>query len=108
MDTSEPKSSFQDLYQFDFVHAVGHVLRRELDQIKSGLYQKAMLLQGLSKNKDLDDPCDPALVAGMEYSVAIGVTILDIMADMNDNFQNGFKNTDTAIVELGLKTDAIN
>jgi len=32
------------------------VSRRKLVYIEAGLYQKVMLLRGLSKNKDLDNP----------------------------------------------------
>jgi len=44
----------------------------------------------------------------MEYSAAVSVMILDVMADINENFQKGFKNVDEAILELGQKMDAIN
>jgi len=98
---------FQDLYHVDFIHVVGCFSRRKLNKIKTSLYQKAMLLRSLSKNKDLEDPQPPALVQGMEYLMAVGVTILDVIADMNGNFQDGFKNTDATIQELGLKTDTI-
>jgi len=63
---------------------------------------------GLSKNKNLEDPQPPSLTQGMEYLAAVDVMILDVMADMNGNFQDGFKNTNVAMVELGLKTDTIN
>jgi len=75
-----PKEGFDDLYQDDFINAVGWVLRQKLKWLETGPYQCALLSRGVTKKRDVKDEDQLVLNQAMEYARAVGTMLLALGA----------------------------
>jgi len=69
--------------------AVGRVLRRKLNRITTGPYQRALLRRGVSKRVDPEDERVPVLQQAMEYAGSVGTMLLDEVAHVNGQTESG-------------------
>ena len=79
-DNDQTNDGFTDLYQADFISAVGGVSRRKLERLHASPYHHALLRWGISKREEEED-CEPSLYQGMEYAGAVGVGLLKIIEE---------------------------
>jgi len=63
------------------------VLRRQLDWLEVGPYQKALLKRGLSKREEEEEALSD-LRQAMEYSAAVGTMLVDDLASVNERVGN--------------------
>jgi len=87
-DHSDPDESFKDLHWSNFILVAGHVACRKICQLELDPYPTGLLCQGLDKFGD-DKHTGVEYLLGMEYSTAVGVMIMDVVADVN---KQGLKN----------------
>ena len=62
----------------------GQVSRRKIEGLIVHPYQQALLCQGINQC-DQEEGGSPDLIAGMEYSGAVGMMLMDELADVNES-----------------------
>jgi len=82
-DHADPDESFKDLHRSDFILAAGCVARRKIRQLDLNPYLMGLLRRGLDKFGD-EEQAGTEFIAGLEYSAAVGMTVLDVVADVNE------------------------
>ena len=90
---------FSDLYQADFISAVGRVSRRKLERLHASPYHHALLRQGISKREEEED-CKLSLCQGMEYTGAIGVGLLEIIEESTHRYKVQVLALDLAVTDI--------
>ena len=82
-DHSDPDEAFEDLHRSDLILAAGRVARRKIRQLELNPYPSGLLRRGLDKFGD-EERGGQEFLLGLEYSVAVGVTVMDVVADVNE------------------------
>ena len=90
---------FSDLYQADFISAIGRVSRRKLERLHASPYQHTLLRRGISKREE-EEECKPSLCHGMEYAGAIGVGLLEIIEELTHQYEVQVSALDLAVMDM--------
>jgi len=69
--------------------ASGRVARRKLDRLATGPYQRALLRRGVTSRVDAEDERVPVLQQAMEYAGAVGTMVMDELAYVHENTEQG-------------------
>ena len=104
LDQSDPEETFEDLHRSNLVLAVGHVARRKLCQLDLDPYPTSLLCQGLDKLGD-NKRAGVEYLSGMEYSTTVRVTIMDVMADLNEQLIGNDRAAEVAVEGLTTRVD---
>ena len=78
-----PDDGFEDLHCQDFIRVAGHVSQHKLALLDIPDYQRGLLQQGVTHRVE-EEARSVDLWLGMEYLSAIGITLMDEMADVNE------------------------
>ena len=105
-DHADPDESFEDLHRSDFILAAGRVARRKIRQLDLNLYPMGLLRRGLDKFGD-EEQAGTEFIAGLEYSAAVGTTVLDIMADVNEQAIKNCRDLEAATDAAVRRTDDV-
>ena len=98
-DHADPEETFEDLHWSDLVLAAGQVARRKLRQPDPDPHPTSLLHRGLDKLGD-DECARVKYLSGMEYTAAVGVTIMDVMADLNEQLIGNDRAAEVAVEGL--------
>jgi len=69
--------------------ASGRVARRKLDRLATGPYQRALLRRGVTTKVDTEDERVPVLQQAMEYAGAVETMVMDELAYVHENTEQG-------------------
>ena len=105
-DQSDPDKTFEDLHRSDFVLVAGRVARRKMRQLDLDPYPTSLLRRGLDKLGD-DEHAGVEYLSGIEYTAAVGVTIMDVMADLNDQLIGNDRAAEVAVEGLTERVDDV-
>ena len=83
-NTATPIEGFRDLHHWDFVSIAGWVSCRKLDRLVLGPYQRAVLHRGVNRHLEYDEVESPDVLMGMEYARAVGMMVVDELAEVNE------------------------
>ena len=98
-DTHCPTSTFDDLWNADFVLAATHVSRRQLSQLEISPYQEALLARGVRCQHWGQAP-DGWMEQAMGYTGAVGTMLMDEMAGICGRAEERFTDIRTDIGKL--------
>ena len=101
-DQADPEETFEDLHRSDLVLAAGRVACRKLRQLDLDPYPTSLLRRGLDKLGD-DECAGVEYLSGMEYSAAVGVTIMDVVADLNEQLIGNDRAAEVAVEGLMMR-----
>ena len=106
-NTDNPQSGFQDLYQSDFISAVGCVLRREMDWLtNTSPYHQALVSRGISKRQE-EEEVKPELVQAMEYAGAIGAESIEYIDALDHRTVIAVEGLDLSVVNLEMRMQGV-
>ena len=84
-NTHDPdQDGFEDLFHWDFIHAISRVARRKLSHHHLDLYQRTAFRRGIVRHNTGEEERDPVLETAMEYAGALGVIIFDESCRLRD------------------------
>ena len=98
-DTHRPTSTFDDLWNADFVLAATHVGRRQLSRLEISPYQEALLARGVRRWHRGQAP-DGRMEQAMGYTGAFGTMLMDEMAGICGRAEERFTGIRTDIGKL--------
>ena len=98
-DTHRPTSTFDDLWNADFVLAATRVSHRQLSRLEISPYQEALLARGVRRRHRGQAP-DRGMEQAMGYSSAIGTMLMDEMAGICGRAEERFTGIRTDIGKL--------
>ena len=101
-DTHHPTSTFNDLWNADFVLAATRVSRRQLSQLEISPYQEALLARGVCRWHWGQAP-DGWMEQAMGYTGAIGTMLMDEMAGICGRVEERFTGIQTDIGKLEME-----
>ena len=101
-DTHCPTSTFDDLWNADFVLAATRVSRRQLSWLEISPYQEALLARGVRRRHRGQAP-DGRMEQAMGYTGAIGTMLMDEMAGICGRAEERFTGIWTDIGKLETK-----
>ena len=78
------QDGFQDLYRWDFVHALSWVAHRKSGRHRLDPYQHATFQRGIVRHNIGEEEADPQLEIAMEYAGALGVMVFDEFCHLRD------------------------
>ena len=82
------EDQFKDLFFNDFILAQKRVACRCLDRLELNKNRRALLARGVSCMMDVKDEKNDIVEACVGYSGAIGVMVIDEMADVNERVRD--------------------
>ena len=105
------KDRFEDLYCWDFVHAISWVARRRLAHHHLDPYQCAAFCHSIVRHNTGEEEADPTLELAMEYAGALGTIIFNESYHLHDLTEaqvgrNQFA-MDVAVDQLDNKIDEV-
>ena len=71
------QDGFDDLYCWDFIHAISRVARHKLAHHQLNPYQCAAFHHGIIRHNTGEEEADPTLELAMEYSGALSTIVFD-------------------------------
>ena len=84
-NTHDPdQDGFEDLYHWDFIHAISRVARRKLARHHLNPYQCAAFHRGIVCHNMGEEEADSMLELAMEYAGALGTIIFDKSCRLRD------------------------
>ena len=84
-NTHDPdQDRFEDLYCWDFIHAISQVARRKLTHHHLDPYQRAAFHCSIVCHNTGEEEADPMLELAMEYASALGTIIFDESCRLHD------------------------
>ena len=84
-NTHDPdQDGFEDLYCWDFIHAISWVVHCKLAHHHLDPYQRAVFRRGIVRHNMGEEEADPTLELAMEYSGALGTIIFDESCHLRD------------------------
>ena len=98
-DTHRPTSTFDDLWNADFVLAATRVGRRQLSRLEISPYQEALLARGVRRRHQGQVP-DRGMEQAMGYSGAVGTMLMDEMVGICGRAEERFTGIRTDIGKL--------
>ena len=98
-DTHRPTSTFDDLWNADFVLAATRVGRRQLSRLEVSPYQEALLARGVCRRHRGQAP-DGRMEQVMGYTGAVGTMLMDEMAGVCGRAEERFTGIRTDISKL--------
>ena len=98
-DTHRPTSTFNDLWNADFVLAATHVGHRQLSRLEISPYQEALLARGVCCRHRGQAP-DRGMEQAMGYSGTVGTMLMDEMAGICGRAEERFTGIRTDIGKL--------
>ena len=102
-----PQSGFQNLYQSDFISAVGYVSRREMDQLtNTSPYHQALVSRGISKHQE-EEEVKPKLVQAMEYARVIGAESIEYVDALDRRMVIAVEGLDLSVVNLEMRMQGV-
>ena len=101
-DTHRPSSTFDDLWNADFVLAATRVSRRQLSWLEISPYQEALLARGVRRRHWGQAP-DGRMEQAMGYAGAVGTMLMDEMAGICGRVEERFTGIQTDIGKLEME-----
>ena len=98
-NTHRPTSTFDDLWNADFVLAATRVSRCQLSRLEISPYQEALLARGVHHRHQGQAP-DGQMEQAMGYSGAVGMMLMDEMAGICGRAEERFTSIQTDIGKL--------
>ena len=84
-NTHDPdEDGFEDLYCWDFIHAISWVAHCKLAHHRLDPYQHAAFCCGIVQHNTGEEEADPTLELAMEYAGALGTIIFDKLCCLRD------------------------
>ena len=83
-NTAVPGEGFVDLHHWNFIGMAGCVSHHKLERLILGPYQKALLHWGVLCRSAHDKVESKDILMGMEYSGAVGMMVIDELANVNE------------------------
>ena len=111
-NTHDPdEDRFEDLYCWDFIHAISRVACRKLARHRLDPYQCAAFHCGIVCHNTGEEEADPTLELAMEYASALGTIVFDESCRLHDLMEaqvgrNQFT-MDVAVDQLDDKIDEV-
>ena len=87
-DMAECEDEFEDLFLNDFILAHKRVARRRLDRLELAKNRRALLARGVAPMMDVDDDQNGVVQACVRYAGAVGVMVIDEMAEVNERVRD--------------------
>ena len=78
------QDGFEDLYHWDFIHAISRMARRKLSRHHLDPYQCAAFRRGIVRHNTGEEERDPTLELAMEYASALGTIVFDKSCRLRD------------------------
>ena len=78
------QDGFEDLYRWDFIHAISRMARRKLAHHQLDPYQCAAFRHGIVRHNTGEEEANPTLELAMEYASALGTIIFDELCRLRD------------------------
>ena len=105
------EDGFEDLYRWDFIHAISQVVHRKLAHHRLDPYQCATFCHSIVRHNTGEEEADPTLELAMEYTGALGTIIFDESCRLCDLTEaqvghNQFA-MDVAVDQLDNKIDEV-
>ena len=101
-DTHRPASTFDDLWNADFVPVATRVGRRQLSRLEVSPYQEALLARGVHRRHRGQAP-DGRMEQAMGYASAIGTMLMDEMVGVCGRVEERFTGIWTDIGKLEME-----
>ena len=95
-----PGEGFVDLHHRDFVGMAGHVSYRKIKRLVLRPYQKALLRQGVLCQNAHNEVESEDILMGMEYAGAVGMMVIDELANVNERVSSAVDSLKNKTEEL--------
>ena len=83
-DIADCEDEFKDLFLNNFILAQKRVACRRLERLELNKNRRALLARGVSCMMDIKDGKNGVIKACVGYAGAVGVMVIDEMADVNE------------------------
>ena len=87
-DVADCEDKFKDPFLNNFILAQKRVARRCLDRLELSKNRRALLARGVSCMMDIKDEKNGVVEVCVSYASAIGVMVIDKMADVNERVRD--------------------
>ena len=106
LDLSEPKELFEDLHWSDFIFAAGCVAQCKIRHFDMDPYPNGLLQRGLDKFGD-EECRGLEFLVGLEYLAAVRMTVMDVVADINDQLLKNNWSLEELVEGLGERVNNV-